>query len=71
MTKRTPDRPPAEVDDEPRLKFGDTLPQQLEPLYEISLRVMPPVHRRQGKVGAVAVRGVRDRAERAEVVDPV
>ena len=69
--RRTADGPPSEVHDEARLELCDALAQEVEPLVEVGLGVVPPVHRARRKVGAVAVRRVGDVPERAEVVDPV
>ena len=57
--------------DEPSLELVDALLEQLQSLLQVHVWPVPPVHRRQRKVRAVAVRGVRRVADGAVQIDPV
>jgi len=57
--------------DEPSLKLIDALLEQLESLGEVHVWPVPPIHRREGKVGTVAVGSVWGVTNCAVQVDPV
>lgn len=70
LVVRVTDTTETHVDDEALLELVDTLSQQLHTLREVHIRLVPPIHRTEGEVGAVSVCGVGDGAEGAQVVDP-